>query len=350
MAKSRFLIFGAPMLLSLALAGCSTLAPVATPGTAPDAPTSSSASTPSAASDVSLTAKLVSLTNAGDPGPTKDYYWLNGPAKIDKASMPAAGKVAFQADSQGRSGTARASLTYEMFTSSKGSRQGSPLDPPNWPQSNPEVPVTYAFNGRTYHGYFWNRSHSVGDSLAGAQSYTSPYNFTSGTRQQNVGASSNGGMRAAEEQAENYWKAHTGSSAVIYYQTTPIYESNERFPRGSIVDVLSSDGVVNSEVIVLNDAEGYGLDYHTGSFHSLKDNVKVVEPSTAPAPAPVASGSAPSAPPAVNDSSCTKTSTGNCIRTGQTCGASDHGKIGTDAAALSLTCTLYPSGTWHWKK
>lgn len=105
-----------------------------------------------------------------------------------------AGDYHFASDSQGQASTAKAVLTYSEYKSSKGSRQGDPLDPPSWPSSNPKVAISYILAGRTYHGYLYNRGHSIGDSLLGAKSYTSEYNFTTGTRSQNVGADQNGGM------------------------------------------------------------------------------------------------------------------------------------------------------------
>jgi len=222
----------------------------------------SPSSAPALSEDV--LSQLVSLTNNADPGPTKDYYWSNGAANINEEAMPTSGNVAFEFDSAGRSSTADASLTYQMFAGSAGSRQGSPLDPPFWPH-NLQVAIYYSMTGKTYNGYVWNRSHSVADSLAGKQSYISAANFTAGTRPQNVGADQNGGMRAAEEIVENFWKSNPNSNTIVWYQTTPIYDGSEKIPRGSIVDILSSDNSINTEIVVINDAEGWTIDYSTGA-------------------------------------------------------------------------------------
>lgn len=208
--------------------------------------------------------KLVKYTNAESAGPTGDYYWTNGKAHFTDFSGLKSGDYRFTADSQGRSGTARAVLTYSEYTASRGSRQGEPLEPPAWP-GNKIVAISYGLTGRTYHGYLYNKSHSIGDSLLGAKSYTSEYNFTTGTRPQNVGADQNGGMRAAEESAENYWESYPNTHHVIYYQTTPLYKGDETMPRGSIVDVRSSDKTLNKEIVVINSAEGIRLNYATGS-------------------------------------------------------------------------------------
>ncbi len=252
----------------------STVMPPTNPSTDQSNNPNSSTSEGTGQGNEALLAQLVELTNNANPGATKDYYWDNGSADINATAcagsvFPTSGQVAFQSDSQGRSGTACADLTYEMYVASQGSRQGDPLDPPSWPSQYNKTEVVigpYALSGKTYHGYMFNRSHSIADSLAGSQSYTSKYNFTTGTRTQNVGADQNGGMRAAEELAENYWKKNPNSIATIQYETTPLYQGNETIPRGSIVDIMSSDGSINKEIIVINDAEGWNLDYNTGDF------------------------------------------------------------------------------------
>ncbi|MEQ7202963.1 DNA/RNA non-specific endonuclease [Lactococcus lactis] len=225
----------------------------------------SSSSSSIAASTTDILNKLNEYTNAKSAGPTGNYYWENGSAKLSGFENLKAGEYSFNADDKGRSGVARAILTYSQFEASKGSRQGQPLDPPAWPSSNPKIAITFSLTGRTYHGYLYNRSHSIADSLLGEGSYTSQYNFTTGTRSQNVGANQNGGMRYAEELAEDFWKANPNTSATINYQTTPVYNANETIPRGSIVDIKSSDNTLNTEVVVINSAEGLEIDYASGT-------------------------------------------------------------------------------------
>lgn len=209
--------------------------------------------------------KLVSYTKTESAGPTQNYYWKLGKAHTTGFKNLKAGDYHFTSDSQGRAGSARAVLTYGEYADSRGSRQGDPLEPGGWPTTNPKVAISYVFTGRTYHGYLYNRSHSIGDSLLGAKSYTSANNFTTGTRPQNVGADQNGGMRYAEETAEDYWKANPNTSHTIQYQTTPLYYHSETIPRGSIVDIHSSDGQLNTAIAVINSAEGIKIDYNTGS-------------------------------------------------------------------------------------
>ncbi|WP_460648518.1 DNA/RNA non-specific endonuclease [Lactococcus garvieae] len=224
---------------------------------------SSSNSSKDSANDVLK--KLNEYTNAKSAGPTSNYYWENGSAKLSGFESLNAGEHSFNADDKGRSGVARAILTYSQYEDSKGSRQGQPLDPPAWPSSNPKIAITFSLTGRTYHGYLYNRSHSIADSLLGEGSYTSQYNFTTGTRSQNVGANQNGGMRYAEELVEDYWKANPNTSSTVNYQTTPVYNADETVPRGSIVDIKSSDSTLNVEIVVINSAEGIEIDYVSGT-------------------------------------------------------------------------------------
>lgn len=218
-----------------------------------------------AAQQSAILAKLLSYTNSESAGLTGDYYYTNGAAKLTGFEGMTAGSYHFAADSQGRPTTARAVLTYSEYAASRGSRQGDPLEPVGWPAQNPIVAINYKMTGRTYHGYLYNRSHSIGDSLLGAKSYTSSDNFTTGTRPQNVGADQDGGMRAAEETVEDYWESHAGTSVTVDYETTPVYNGSEEIPRGSIVDIKSSDGDLNTEIVVLNDVEGIRINYNDAS-------------------------------------------------------------------------------------
>ncbi len=212
--------------------------------------------------------KMVYYTNHESAGPTHNYYWVVGKAHFTGFGQLKPGAYHFANDQYGRSATAKAVLTYSEYQSSRGARQGDPLAPPAWPDNNPKVAITYSLTGDTYHGYLYNRSHSIADSLLGSKSYTSQYNFTTGTRPQNVGANQSGGMRYAEETAENYWTNHPGTSNTIDYETTPLYEGQEQIPRGSVVNIKSSDGAVNTEVAVINSVEGIKINYNNGSSNA----------------------------------------------------------------------------------
>lgn len=211
---------------------------------------------------------LINLTDQANPGANKNYYFEEGIAQIQNDDDLAVGQLDFKLDEKGRSSTARGKLTYQMFEKSKGKRQGEPLDPPYWPK-NFKTEIHYNLTGRTYHGFLYNRSHSIADSLGGEATYTSKANFTTGTRPQNVGANQKGGMRYAEEMVENYWKEHANTNEIVHYQVTPVYKANETIPRGSIVDIKSNDGTINKRIVVINDAEGYHIDYQNGQFKSI---------------------------------------------------------------------------------
>lgn len=212
--------------------------------------------------DQSILSQLITYTNESSPGPTKNYYWDNGESKV--AVLPK-DTISFTQDDQNRPSVAKAALSYQQFEASKGSRQGTPLKPVGWPNHNIKSAITYQLTNRTYHGYFYNRSHSIADSLLGEASYSSANNFTTGSRPQNVGADQNGGMRHSEELVENYWRQNPNSQALVYYQVTPVYNGSEVIPRGSIVDVHSTDNVLNTEVVVINSAEGFTINYQNGS-------------------------------------------------------------------------------------
>ena len=48
--------------------------------------------------------------------------------------------------------------------------------------------------------------------------------------------------------------------------TSPAHRFLFRAARSVLVDVLSSDGAIDLEVEVYNDAAGYDIDYATGAF------------------------------------------------------------------------------------
>jgi DNA-entry nuclease len=52
----------------------------------------------------------------------------------------------------------------------------------------------------------------------------------------------------------------------LYYSAEPLYERAELVCRNVIVNVRSSDGTIDQQVIVYNAAKGYMIDYATGRF------------------------------------------------------------------------------------
>lgn len=68
---------------------------------------------------------------------------------------------------------------------------------------------------------------------------------------------------------ENYWKEHVNTNEIVHYQVEPMYKNNEVIPRGSIIDIKSSDNVLNKRIVVINDVEGMKINYETGTAEKL---------------------------------------------------------------------------------
>lgn len=166
-------------------------------------------------------------------------------------------------DGLGRTQYAAGMLTHEVREAAKErGRQSFDAsdDPSGWTGGSKASIVTP--NGKTYNGAFWNRSHLVADSLGGAAARE---NLVCGTRMQNVGANDGrGGMAYTETKARSWLDKHT--EGTLYYAATPLYVGDELIPRAVLVDMQSSDGALDEEVIVYNAAKGYAIDYNTGAF------------------------------------------------------------------------------------
>ena len=140
-------------------------------------------------------------------------------------------------------------------------QSGSMPNPSGWPSSNSKVSIPL-YNGKTYNGYLYNRSHLVADSLGGDAFVE---NLVTGTRTQNVGANDGkGGMAYAETIARNYMKKHP--NGYLYYAATPVYVGDELVPRSVYVDMKSDDGQINSHIEVYNTAKGFAINYADGSW------------------------------------------------------------------------------------
>ncbi len=185
----------------------------------------------------------------------------------DNASTPKTastiGKIDYTGlDELGRTLTVRATLTYVNVFDSYGTRQtfAKDADPAGWGH-NDKVTISWV-NGRAYHGYFWNRSHLVADSLGGA---AIRQNLITGTRPQNVGGvDQNGGMRYTEKKAQKWLEAN--QNGILYYEAKTIYYDKELVPRSVMVSMKSSDGAIDEQVEVFNVANGFTIDYSTGIY------------------------------------------------------------------------------------
>lgn len=263
-----------PRHLAWVAAVCVALALVATRGgTAATTETATQTEQVAATSDDAATPSPTTST----PLPTTwsldaypDYVRLvTDPVSIDEDV--AAGTIAYSdLDSLGRSGRAIGRITHQMVEGSAGWRStfASDVDSRLSGWGHNGKAVIDLGDGKTYSGYFWNRSHLIADCLGGydAATGTTPVeDLVTGTRMQNVGKNDgNGGMAYFETRTVSYLKAHPDVS--VWYSATPIYVGAEFVCRSVYVEVLSSNGGLDMQGEVYNCANGYIIDYTTGTF------------------------------------------------------------------------------------
>lgn len=249
-------------LLALAPAGCAAPAAgdldgiarqaIGSLGTAPDAGDDAAG----ASSDAAPAAGDGDWDEATAP----NYYLAAGPAALP-AGMPAPGDVRIGApDRLGRPTGATATVTAALMRAGSDRERDMPDTITGWPEHNPKVEIRFA-SGRVYHGYLFNKSHLLAKSLGGPDS---PDNMVPGTRPQNVGDNDKtpGGMAYTETLARDWLKAHPDGA--VSYSAVPKYTGDELVPRTVDVDIRTSDGSVDSHVIVYNAAKGYDIDYLHG--------------------------------------------------------------------------------------
>lgn len=191
-----------------------------------------------------------------------DYYRVASKAVIDSDVQP--GNIEYTGlDSLGRTLRVNGNITYKMVEESKGWREkfDSDADKISGWGHNEKVAIDMA-NGKTYHGYMYNRSHLVADSLGGAAKRV---NLVTGTRTQNVGSNNGkGGMAYAETKARDYLNAH--HDGTLYYCAIPVYVGDELVPRSVYVEMKSDDGSIDESIEVFNTANGYTINYSDGTF------------------------------------------------------------------------------------
>lgn len=192
-----------------------------------------------------------------------DYYAENGEAVIDESKFPEIGNINYTGkDELGRTQSVYGVITMEMVYKSSAEerpdfKKGD--DPSGW---NKNEKVSIQTSSGEYNGWFWNRSHLIADRLGGA---TNSDNAITGTRMQNVGNRSNsGGMAYVEQLTVDYLTTHR--SEHVYYSAEPIYADSELIPRYVIVNVKSSDGILNKQIITFNNQYDYTIDYTNGTF------------------------------------------------------------------------------------
>lgn len=207
----------------------------------------------------------------------------------DKALLEDKGQSKFwvnypQLDKLGRGGEVKALITKEAVDShaSKnverpnfkstvhiaGEYQDGRFDSQNqtWRGSNSN---NAEMDSNGYHGWLYNKSHSLAWSLGGDME---THNLTLGTRAQNIGtnkAKEGGGMGYPETQIRNAMQSKPNTK--VYYDVKPVYNGKELLPRGSHVRAYSvnDDGkTVNLNVWIFNAQDGIDIDYHTGEWKS----------------------------------------------------------------------------------
>lgn len=213
---------------------------------------------PSLSSDIKLDARLSSPSEFHvDISP--QYVRVVGAAVIDDECEMGTYKVA-PLDELKRARKVCARVTHAMAEEGSARAREKMPDPVGWGH-NKEVSIDFP-DQKSYHGWFWNRSHMLAKSLGGPDIAE---NLVCGTRPQNVGANvPAGGMAYTETICKSWLQSHT--SGFVDYIVTPLYVGKERIPRSVVVDVRSSDGVLNAEVEVYNCAYGYDIDYTSGIF------------------------------------------------------------------------------------
>ncbi|MGP9760876.1 DNA/RNA non-specific endonuclease [Corynebacterium sp. AOP12-C2-36] len=199
-----------------------------------------------------------------------DYYTVTGTAQRDFSTIP--GSVEYcEPDALSRAMCAYGELTSDTRAAAKErGRQSINVDPVGWGH-NDEVDIP-ALDGVTgsqhYHGWMYNRSHLLADSLGGSPEQV---NLVTGTRGQNVGSVGNsGGMAYTETIARDYLDGNTGADAnacPLYYAASPNYTGSELLPRTVTVDIQSCDQSIDQRVTVDNTAAGHTIDYTTGAFN-----------------------------------------------------------------------------------
>lgn len=205
------------------------------------------------------------MLGAGD-----DYVTKLGAAKVEH--QVDAGTIGYcPLDKLSRAACAYGSLTHDLRVKvQKMGRQDITVDPAGWGiNGEVDIPALAGVKGsRAYHGWMFNRSHLLADSLGGDPTKE---NLITGTRTQNVGSHQAqgqyaGGMAYTELLARDYLAKSTADACPLYYAATPVYTGDELIPRTVTVDIQSCDKSIDERVSVSNTANGFTIDYKTGAY------------------------------------------------------------------------------------
>ena len=204
-----------------------------------------------------------------DPTPfdhgESDYYTVKGPAVVKYDPAPGDDPVYGDLDE-----LERPTHVYAMLTETVDSDATSRADTPGM-EHNTETDISAldAIKGSSdYHGWIYNRSHLLADSLGGSEGLE---NMVTGTRTQNVGSTQvegeyAGGMAYSERIARKYLNTNDGWQCPLYYAATPNFSGDELIPRTVTVDMRNCDGEIDEHIVVVNTAAGHEINYTDGSF------------------------------------------------------------------------------------
>lgn len=230
----------------------------------PDKQTDSSTPSVDISDETATTGTDQDILATWDESLAPNYVYVSGIATISHPEVQAGDGIQYgNLDELGRATGAWGRITHDDYAVAKArGRQDMPdIDLTGW-TDNKETTVEL-YDGSSYHGWFWNRSHLVADSLGGDPIAE---NLVTGTRMQNVGDNSgDGGMAYCETRARE-WLDTASDDQSLYYCATPYYQGNELVCRSVVVDMWSSDGTIDQRVIVYNAAKGHTIDYMTGAW------------------------------------------------------------------------------------
>ena len=210
---------------------------------------------------VDTDSEVAELVCSFDASLYPDYYRVIGVSTTAREGKPA-GITYGELDELGRSVGVSGWITGAMRAEARerGRSDADLPDPTGWPDENNEVEIMGAPGRRDYHGWFWNRSHLIADSLGGEPTRE---NLIAGTRTENVGDNATpGGMAYAETLARDWLDAHPEGS--LWYAASPVYIGDELIPRAVIVDIKTDDDTIDEKIVVYNTAYGWSIDYATG--------------------------------------------------------------------------------------
>lgn len=191
-------------------------------------------------------------------GDFEKFYRVTGQAEVNPAAI--VGEITYlPLDELGRAQGAYGKITQDMYFDAKGNNPPNKTNPTGF-VGNEETDFSY--KDKNYHGWFYNRSHLIADSLGGN---ISEENMITGTRMQNVGWNDRkSGMAYSEEKARQFLEHN--ANCPLYYSATPNFHDEELVARTVTVNIQSCDKSINEQVIVDNNSPSHTINYTTGEW------------------------------------------------------------------------------------